>query len=683
MCLTTALVVQYWNLDAQAPNLAMEEPRDALMTTEASKPEDWDEDEDYDEDDDDEDIDKEAQEIARRLGAELWADISKATAERNSSTTAGTATTGDAHDAILVEASDATMDVAPSSAAVKTARTPRKEDAILSTMQVILGLVENDPQAKAALLSAAIPNGPNILDILYQCTSSGGVAKGIAAPLSQIIITLAKSEVLFGNLKQSNASAIQLDRGKRKREEFDEGHQMHPHAYKRPYVPDSDLQHQVVEAVRIIAQSLGSSPPQAIDPPLVSSIRLQLHQVFLFAVTSSTGGGPSMHALQEISGLIQVIGVLSGIQIGHSPPDAVPHPPPSAPFPHTYPWNPGQPSPMATDIGTAVYPCLVAGCQKTFSRLYSLRAHQRSHSSHRPYRCTICPASFARNHDLKRHVKLHDKTAWKCEGCQKVFSRRDAIKRHKTGTKNRGPKSEICLIAGVIEVQLEGAEAEDALREERRAKLWNGIAVNEASGVVTASASHHTYRDLRTVDEGEINPAVIAGIQSSVLTLHGLLQALVGNALGNPVGHPPPIAIDPSAGQVTLASVIARAQSQSLPLSMPVPPTSTGQTTTDQSSADLQAMDVPTDVDNSLQPRNLGENPENHQPLPSLSMYGLSDEQAQLLELAIASAASAAQAQAEAEAALEEEDEDEDEDDYDDSEMEQDKPDEGPVSATR
>jgi hypothetical protein len=47
---------------------------------------------------------------------------------------------------------------------------------------------------------------------------------------------------------------------------------------------------------------------------------------------------------------------------------------------------------------------------------------------------------------------------------------------------------------------------------------------------------------------------------------------------------------------------------------------------------------------------------------PPLSLYGLSDEQARLLEQAIANAASAAQAQAEAEAALEEQEEDYEED---------------------
>jgi len=611
--------------------------------------EEWDEEEDYEEEDDDADIDAEALEIARRLGEQLWADISKVTAEQNSTSTNVEASSNGNGSIPALGNAGMTSNPLPNN-------TPRKEEAAIGTMKAILALVENDPLAKSALLTTAIPNGPNVFEILSQCAATGTLSKGIAGPLSQIIVALARSSELFGNLKQSNASAIQLDKGKRKREEeYDEAQYHYAHPYKRPYVPDFDLQNQVVEAVRIISHTLGTSS-QGLDPSLVSSIRLQLHQVFLFAVTSAAAAGPSMHALQEIGGLIQVIGVLSGIQIGHSP------------------EGHGQTFGQSPDIGTAVYPCLVVGCHKTFSRLYSLRAHQRSHSTHRPYRCTVCPASFARNHDLKRHIKLHDKKAWKCEGCHKIFSRRDAIKRHKTGTKTRGPKSEICLAAEIIEVQLEGEEGEDALREERRAKLWNGIVVSESSGI-SSSASQNIYRDIHTVDEGEINPAVIAGIQGSVLGLHPLLQSLVGNALGTPISHPTSMPLDPAAGQATLASVIARAQSQAIPpptymaSSSSAPPTAT-------QIPEGTNEDFPMADETSLPPQTAGEDIQAHQPLPSLSMYGLSDEQAQLLEIAIATAASAAQAQAEAEAALEEEEEedyDPDDNEYDDSEIEQDK----------
>lgn len=632
----------------------------------------WDEDEDYEEgeeeEEDDADIDAEALETARRLGEELWADISKVNAERNvvnAGIPAAPAATSAPDNIPPV--------VVPSPANAVTSfisHAPRKEEAILATMKAILALLENDPIAKSTLASTGITNGLglNVLDILVRCNAEGTIAKGISGPLSQVILTLARSGSLFGKLKQSNASAIQLDKGKRKREEYDEGQHLHTHVYKRPYVPDIDLHNQVVEAVRVISHALGTAPSQTLDPALVSSVRLQLHQVFLFAVTSSATAGHSMHALQEISGLIQVIAVLSGIQIGHAP-EGMGQAYSQA---TAYPWNGGPQSAASTDIGTAVYPCLVAGCHKTFSRLYSLRAHQRSHSSHRPFRCAFCPASFARNHDLKRHVKLHDKKAWRCEGCQKIFSRRDAIKRHKNGPKNRGPRSDGCLNADVIEVQLEGAEGEDALREERRAKLWNGIVIHEASGATSSVVRKAIARDMKTIDEGEINPAVIAGMQASVMSLHGLLQALVGNALGNPVHQQPSAPMDPSVGQATLASVIARAQSQNLP-SVFLPPTFTQQPALDQTVSDSTSKE-PAGAE-AAQTLSTGESPESQTPIPSLSMYGLSDEQTHLLEIAIANAASAAQAQAEAEAALEEEEEDDydpDDNEYDDSEPEPD-----------
>lgn len=614
----------------------------------------WDEDEDYDEDD--EAIDAEAQEIARRLGEELWAAI-KANAEQNAPTVPNSS---------VVEGEPQVGASLNETRAADNTSASRKEDPAIRTMLAILNLVDNDPLAKSTLVSTCIPNGSNVFEVLRQCTTTGSIAKDIARPLSQILVTLAGSDTLFGKLKHSNAPGIKPVKDKRKRENFDEGQHLQSHAFKRPHTPDSDLQKQVIEAVQVISQALGTSPLQTLDPSLVSSIRLQLHQVFLFSVTSSAAGGPSMYALQEISGLIQVMGVLSGIQIGQ-PPESNVHPtlPPNPAFP----WHNAHSLPLTTDIGTAVYPCLVAGCHKTFSRLYSLRAHQRSHSAHRPFRCSACPASFARNHDLKRHLKLHDKTAWRCEGCNKVFSRRDAIKRHKTGIKNRGPKSEICLVAEVTEVQLGGEDGEDSVREERRAKLWNGIAMNEANDT-SASNPQTAYTNVHVLEEGEINPAVIAEIQAAIMSLHGRLQALVGGVLGVPMNHPVSMPTDPSTGQATLASVIARAQSSNLPSSTPV----VGAPTPGDETTNTPTVDLPVEGENSLPAQTLGENLENHIPFPSLSMYGLSDEQTHLLEIAIANAASAAQAQAEAEAALEEEEEDYDQDDYDhdESEVEQD-----------
>ncbi|PFH49744.1 hypothetical protein AMATHDRAFT_146972 [Amanita thiersii Skay4041] len=603
----------------------------------------WDDADDYDDDDD---IDAEAEEIARRLGAELWADIRKAKAEGLSSILPASSATAVLHSGTHAPSStDAATQPTGPSQNVKLAQ-------ILSTVNNILLFVENDELARSILATAKVTrtSSRTILESLQEIVSSGSVSQSMAMSLSLTLVGLAKSETLFGPLRLSNASEIQHDKGKRKRDENDGSHfrQTESRPFKRPYLPEIDLQSRIEEAVGMIAQTLGN-PGGPLDPALISSIRLQLHQVFLFAVTSSAGGGREMHALQEISGLIQVIGVLSGILIGQTPDTFSGQHPQTYPTSSTYQWLPNQPQHAATDIGTAVYPCLVAGCKKTFSRLYSLRGHQRLHAVHRPFRCNFCPASFARNHDLKRHVKLHGNKAWKCGGCLKVFSRRDAIKRHKNGSKARGPKSEACIDAEVLEVELDGEEGEDALREERRAKIWSGITVSQANAAADL-VMNGSLRD--DAEEGEISSPLITGIQSTVLRLHGLLQAHVSNTLGTPVG-PMSTLVDPTGGQATLASVIARAQSQALPQNLLSGVVGVGSSSNLPSSVQMAGQPETTSLE--LRTKEGDGKEQNATVLPPLSMYGLSDEQTRLLEQAIANAASAAQAQAEAEAALEEE----------------------------
>ena len=47
----------------------------------------------------------------------------------------------------------------------------------------------------------------------------------------------------------------------------------------------------------------------------------------------------------------------------------------------------------------------------------------------RPFRCDQCPQSFNRNHDLKRHKRIHlSVKPFPCGACEKSFSRKDALK---------------------------------------------------------------------------------------------------------------------------------------------------------------------------------------------------------------------------------------------------------------
>lgn len=52
--------------------------------------------------------------------------------------------------------------------------------------------------------------------------------------------------------------------------------------------------------------------------------------------------------------------------------------------------------------------------------------------SRRPFKCDQCVQSFSRNHDLKRHKRIHLAVKpFPCTFCGKSFSRKDAIKRHR------------------------------------------------------------------------------------------------------------------------------------------------------------------------------------------------------------------------------------------------------------
>lgn len=60
------------------------------------------------------------------------------------------------------------------------------------------------------------------------------------------------------------------------------------------------------------------------------------------------------------------------------------------------------------------------------------QAHPGAHQAppnDRPFKCDQCPQSFNRNHDLKRHKRIHLAVKpFPCGHCDKSFSRKDALK---------------------------------------------------------------------------------------------------------------------------------------------------------------------------------------------------------------------------------------------------------------
>jgi hypothetical protein len=563
----------------------MNEPRGNEEEWEEGGEYEGEEEEEEGEEGEDDDIDAaaeaEAEEIARRLGDQLWESISKAQAE--------------------------SMRQAVSSTLSQPRPSTKRYEAALTTIKTILALVEKDSLAPSIFASTLVPEYDNkdMLHVLTQIVATGNISKDSARPLSDHIVTLARSEVLFASLRSSGRI------GKRARAETDDV-QERPRDSKRQYHSFNGLENRITESVRKISNALDESPG-SLDASVISSIRLELHQVFIFSVTSSTRGGPEMNSLREVSGLIQVLGVLSGVSIGATS---------NHPVDHSFSQTDVGP---AADIGTAVYPCLAPSCHKFFSRLYNFRAHQRTHSSHRPFVCPSCPATFTRSHDLKRHNQLHQRKAWKCCGCDKVFSRRDAIKRHKNNESSKGPDGKPCLNQKVLEIDL---EPEGGNRKCRRSK-------KRASSASFSKLPH----DEHGLENGEIPYDAIARAQAAVLSLGEHVQNLVRNTIGAASGKVNPVDIDPIKAQAALAGIIAQVQAESQRISLPPFEGQSFPSAHDDPTANQEKLLFGIEA--------------------PLAAYGLSEEQTRMLQQAIANTASAAQAQAEAEAAMEEQEEEE------------------------
>ncbi|KAJ3193497.1 Metallothionein expression activator, partial [Irineochytrium annulatum] len=58
------------------------------------------------------------------------------------------------------------------------------------------------------------------------------------------------------------------------------------------------------------------------------------------------------------------------------------------------------------------YPCKEAGCKRSFTRLFNLKAHLETHNPQRErsFKCADCGVAFCRAQDLLRHGTVHDKS---------------------------------------------------------------------------------------------------------------------------------------------------------------------------------------------------------------------------------------------------------------------------------
>jgi hypothetical protein len=115
-------------------------------------------------------------------------------------------------------------------------------------------------------------------------------------------------------------------------------------------------------------------------------------------------------------------------------------PDPGFTYPQTVPQGFAEPnfgalySPTGSDHADAGSVTSAAALEIGISRsgqaaVQQLPGHHEIQPDHRPFRCDGCPASFSRNHDLKRHRRIHLAVKpFPCDFCDKSFSRKEGLK---------------------------------------------------------------------------------------------------------------------------------------------------------------------------------------------------------------------------------------------------------------
>lgn len=159
----------------------------------------------------------------------------------------------------------------------------------------------------------------------------------------------------------------------------------------------------------------------------------------------STGPSPTMSQQQSP---ISAGGSMSRMSpaVSQGPMPSIPSNSQHSPYPYQRPppsaYQPG-PAPVFSNVQNpngqlslvGVHPGMMPGFNSghaaAMPHFLGHPPHQQPSTNDRPFKCDQCPQSFNRNHDLKRHKRIHLAVKpFPCNHCDKSFSRKDALKRH-------------------------------------------------------------------------------------------------------------------------------------------------------------------------------------------------------------------------------------------------------------
>ncbi|KAK0353453.1 hypothetical protein LTR59_011354 [Friedmanniomyces endolithicus] len=141
---------------------------------------------------------------------------------------------------------------------------------------------------------------------------------------------------------------------------------------------------------------------------------------------SPISAGGSLHKMSPVNGG-------GSMPILGQPPSYAQHRPYSYPLPGPVLSNVNNPGGQLALVGGLPHGMMGGYNSGHAASMHHMYGHSQpaNPQNDRPFRCDQCPQSFNRNHDLKRHKRIHLAVKpFPCGHCDKSFSRQDALKRH-------------------------------------------------------------------------------------------------------------------------------------------------------------------------------------------------------------------------------------------------------------